>query len=219
MIDNYNKLSIGKFRELQNIDLQGMEDIDIQVSIISILNDMAEDDVINLPLPEYKKLAQATRFLSVPPQPLNTIPKKIVIGNREFYVVDDIRKMTAGQYIDYQNYLSHKSEDYLPHILSCFVIPKGEKYGDSDISEIIDLFNKELSIITALSISSFFLRKWESLTKATLTYLAWKMKRMMKKEQNPIVKEKMKEAMEKMTTFRSILNDGGGLLGLLGLKR
>ena len=39
MINNYKDLTIAKFQELQNID-SSMEEIDIQVAIISILTDL-----------------------------------------------------------------------------------------------------------------------------------------------------------------------------------
>lgn len=203
MIDSYNKLTIGKFIELQDMDYTGMSEIDIQVKIISILAEIDEDAVMDLPLPEYKELASATKFLSTPPKYEAKLPKKIVIEGREFNVVSDIKKMTAGQYIDYQTYIGLKDNKYLPHILSCFVIPKGEKYGDSNTEEIIQLFTDKLNILSALSISAFFLHKWQSLTKATLLYLTWKLKRMKKKEKNKEVKEKMEKAISLLNTIRS----------------
>lgn len=203
MIDSYNKLTIGKFIELQDMDYTGMSEIDIQVKIISILAEMDEDAVMDLPLPEYKELASATKFLSTPPKYEAKLPKKIVIDGREFNVISDIKKMTAGQYIDYQTYIGLKDNKYLPHILSCFVIPKGEKYGDSNTEEIIQLFTDKLNILSALSISAFFLHEWQSLTKATLLYLTWKLKRMKKKEKNKEVKEKMEKAISLLNTIRS----------------
>lgn len=214
MIDNYDKLPIGKFMELQAIDYANMEEIDIQVAIISILTDMDEDDILDLPINEYKKLAQATSFLTQPPKQNAQIPKKIVMDGREYYVISKVEDMSAGQYIDYQTYLGYKDDKYLPHILSCIIIPKGEKYGESDIATIIKTIQEELPITTATSISAFFLRKWELLTRGTLAYLVLKMKWKIWREKNPIVKEKMKEAMEAMVLLKSSLKNGGGLIGL-----
>lgn len=212
MIDSYNKLTIGKFIELQEMDYTGMSEIDIQVKIISILAEMDENSVMDLPLPEYKDLASATKFLSAPPKYEAKLPKKIIIEGKEFDVISDIKKMTAGQYIDYQTYIGLKDNKYLPHILSCFVIPKGEKYGQTNVEEIIQLFNEKMNILYALSISAFFLRKWQSLTKGTLRYLTWKMKRMMKKEKNKEVMEKMEQAISLLNTIRN----GVGLDWLYG---
>jgi hypothetical protein len=214
MINNYNQLPIGKFLELQAIDYTQSE-IDIQVEIISILADLTIDEVVTLPLTKYQELAKQTKFLTTAPEPSKKLPKKLRIGEKDFVVIDDVRKMTAGQYIDYQTYLTYKEEKYLPHILTCFIIPKGEKYGDTDVIELIDLFTEKLNIITALSISAFFLNKWESLTKTTLIYLEWKIKRVMKKEKNPQVKMKLEKAMKEIITFRNLIKGGGGLTGQL----
>lgn len=208
MIDNYNSLPLGKFMELQELDFTSMQEIDIQVSIIAILNDMAEEDVLELPITDYKKLASATRFLANKPTHNNKIPKKIKLDGNEYIVINDIKQMTAGQYIDYQNYISQKDEKLLPYILSCFIIPKGEKYGDSDINVVVENIKQHLSVTTALSLSGFFLKKWENLTRSTLTYLAMKMKIEMWKEKNPQTKKMMKEAIQKITTLRNSIKDG-----------
>lgn len=214
MIDNYNKLSIGKFMEIQDIDFTGMEEIDIQVSLIAILNDMTEDEVMDLPLNDYKDCVRKLKFLATKPEPKTKIPKAVKLDGKEYTVIKDIKEMTAGQYIDYQNYLSHKENKYLPHILSCFIIPKGEKYGDSNLMEIIEIIKTELPIGIALNMSAFFLKKWESLTKGTLTYLGLKMKWMMRKEKNQEVKKKMQMAIKKLTTLRNSIDSGVGLIGL-----
>lgn len=214
MIDNYNKLSIGKFMEIQDIDFTGMEEIDIQVSLIAILNDMTEDEVMDLPLNDYKDCVRKLKFLATKPEPKTKIPKAVKLDGKEYTVIKDIKEMTAGQYIDYQNYLSHKENKYLPHILSCFIIPKGEKYGDSNLMEIIEIIKTELPIGIALNMSAFFLKKWESLTKGTLTYLGLKMKWMMRKEKNQEVKKKMQMAIKNLTTLRNSIDSGVGLIGL-----
>lgn len=214
MIDSYNKLSIGKFIEIQEVDFISMEEIDIQATLIAILNDMTEEEVLELPLDEYKDYARKLKFLAVKPEHKAKIPKAVKLGGKEYTVITDIRKMTAGQYIDYQNYLTHKDNKYLPHILSCFLVPKGEKYGESDLSEIIETIKNELPINIALSMSAFFLKKWENLTKGTLTFLVWKMRWMLMKEKNQTLKKKMKMAIKELTTLRNSINNGVGLIGL-----
>lgn len=213
MIDNYKKLNVSKYIELQNIDIEGKEEVDIQVNILSILYDMSEDEILELPIPEYKKLVVGSSFLTTPPTPYDKIPDTIIINKKKYSVIKDIKKMSAGQYIDYQNYIKDKSPKMLPFLLSCFLIPNGKKYGDG-LEEVLEDINN-LSILDAISLSAFFLKKWESLTKATLIYLIWRMKWMMKKEKNPIVKEQMKIAVQKLTMLRNTIKDGVGLVGLL----
>lgn len=212
MIDSYDKLTLGKFLELRQMDITGMEEIDIQVNIIAILNDMDEDEVINLPLQEYQKLVRQSVFLTSQPTPQNKIPKSLKLNGKQYDVVSDVKDMTAGQYIDYQTYLGYKDEKYLPHILSTIIIPKGEKYGDTDILEVVKTIKEYLPISVAVSLSAFFLNKWQSLTKATLTYLILKMKMMMRREKNMRVKVQMRQALRRMTTLRNLIKDGDGLV-------
>lgn len=212
MIDNYKKLNVRKYIELQSIDIEGKEEVDIQVNILSILYDMSEDEILELPIPEYKKLVIGSSFLLTPPTPYDKIPDTIIINNKKYSVIKDIKKMSAGQYIDYQNYIKDKSPKMIPFLLTCFLIPNGKKYGE-DIEEVLEDINN-LSILDAISLSAFFLKKWESLTKATVTYLAWKLKRIAKKEKNPIVKEKMMKAVAEMNTLKTFIKGGGSLIGL-----
>ena len=212
MIDNYKKLRIKKYYELQDIDLKDREEIDIQVEILSILSDMTEDEIMDLPLPEYQKLVKASSFLSTSPTPTKNIPQYIIINGTKYRVLSDIKEFKTGQYIDYNNYL--KMDKNIPYVLSTLLIPYNKTYGDYNIMKTIEDISNHLSIIDALSLSAFFLRKCQSLTKATVIYLAWKLKRMAKKEKNPMVKEKMMKAVAEMNTLKTSIKDGDFLIGL-----
>lgn len=211
MIDNYDKLPLGKFLELRDIDMEGMGEIDLQVAIISILSDISEDDIMDMPIPEYKKLVSKTRFLTTQPTPQKKVPKTISMDGKEYDVILEVERMSAGQYIDYQTYIGYREERYLPHILSTIIIPKGEKYGQTDLASTIKTIEEHLPISVAVSLSAFFLNKWRSLTKATLTYLTLKMRLMMMKTKNKREKAMMRKAMREMATLKNSIKDGVGL--------
>lgn len=206
MINNYKDLTLEKYIELYELDICGMEEIDIQTSIISILSDMTADEILELPIPEYKKLAQQTAFMTVPPTVKSRKINKIYINGKEYTVLDKIDKMTTGQYIDYQTYLKKNDVKMLPYILSCLIIPKNEKYGDTDTIE--DM--KQIKVEEALTVSNFFMSKSLTSIKATLRYLEYMMKRKMKKVKDETMKQQMTEAMEKLHSLQSSLKNGGG---------
>jgi hypothetical protein len=206
MINKYHDLTIEKYIELYEFDIYGMEEIDIQSNIIAILADMTVDEVLDLPITEYKKMAQQTAFMRQPPQVKPRRISNITINGKEFNVLDRIESMTAGQYIDYQTYIQKGDVKMLPYILSCLIIPKGEKYGDSDTIEDI----KQMSVEEALTISNFFMKQSLSLIKNTLRYSEWLIKRKMKKVKDETIKQKMMEATEKLHLLRSSLKDGVG---------
>ena len=155
---------------------------------------MDENEVLDLSIPEYKKLAQGTEFLTKEPVLSKRLPNKFKINGNEYTLLKDVRNMTAGQYIDYQTYLSFNNIDkYIGDILTCFIIPSGKKYGDYDL-EAAKADIMQLSVEEALSIAGFFMKQSRSLTRATLIFLDWKMKRAMRKTKDETMKKKMEEA-------------------------
>lgn len=206
MINNYKDLTLEKYIELYELDIHGMEEIDIQSNIIAILSDMTVDDVLDLPIPQYKKLAQQTAFLTAQPQVKARKISKIYINGKEYNVLDKIEKMTTGQYIDYQTYLKKNDVKMLPYILSCLIIPSGEKYGDTDTIEQI----KQMTVEEALTISNFFMNKSLTLIKGTLRYLEYMMKRKMKKVKEETLKQQMTEAIQKLHSLQNSLKNGVG---------
>lgn len=216
MINNYKDLTLEKYLKLQDIDWTSMEEIDIQSTMISILSDMDINDVLDLPISEYRKMAEQLQFLTVEPKIKSHKIDKVKINGKEFYVLKDVKDMTAGQYIDYQTYIQNGDNKMLPYILSCVIIPKGKKYGEVDTIE--DMM--QLSVEEALTISNFFMNKSRSLIRGTLLYLEWMMKKKMKRMKDETMKEKMKEAVKEIHSLRNLTKDGDGFLALMRfLKR
>lgn len=211
MIDNYSKLTLEKYLELRGMETDGREELDLQVEVISILSDMSEDEILSLSLPEYQRLAAKTVFLTHEPKVSDRPPKTVKIGDRVYDVMKDIRHFTAGQYIDYQNHIKTDDiESNLPTLMTVFLIPKGKKYGDGyDIADILPDMGL-IPIETVLSLARFFFRKSRNLIDSTLTSLDWMMKRMERKEKDPMKKEKMRQAREGLRSLRSSVSVGDG---------
>lgn len=216
MINNYKDLTVEKYLQLQEVDWTSMEEIDIQSTMISILADMDVEDVLDLPITEYRKMAAQLQFMTVEPKVKPRKIDNVKINGKEFYVLKDVKDMTAGQYIDYQSYIQQNDIKMLPYTLSCVIIPKGKKYGEVDAIEDI----MQLSVEEALTIANFFMNKSRSLTRGTLLYLEWMMKRKMRKMKDETMKQKMEEAVKSIHSLRSLTKDGDGFLALMQfLKR
>lgn len=216
MINNYKDLTVEKYLQLQEVDWTSMEEIDIQSTMISILADMDIEDVLDLPITEYRKMAAQLQFMTVEPKVKPRKIDKVKINGKEFYVLKDVKDMTAGQYIDYQSYIQQNDIKMLPYTLSCVIIPKGKKYGEVDAIEDI----MQLSVEEALTIANFFMNKSRSLTRGTLLYLEWMMKKKARKMKDETMKQKMEEAVKSIHSLRSLTKDGDGFLALMQfLKR
>ena len=208
MIDNYNDLTIGKYQEIKAvIDGEVVEEYATNISLVAILADMTEDEVMSLDLKEYKVLNQKLTFLMEEP-PRRMVADKYKIGGFELETMLAVDKMTVAQYIDYQTFVKDVDK-YLVEILSVFLIPKGHKYNEGyDIIEVQKAIRDNLSIVDAMSLSAFFLLWSQSLMKATLTCLTKRLKKMKKKMKNPMEIQKMEEA------IANLENAGVGLHSL-----
>lgn len=204
-IKDFNTLPVGKYKEILKISKdQSLEEIDKQIKILSVLNDMTEDQILNLPLPEYHKLSAASAFLGMPsPEDHTRIADSYMYGELTLIPTKDIEKMTTAQYVDFQTF-SKDPERYLEHILSCFLIPKGCKYNQEyDIKEVQELIREEMSVSDALSLMAFFFSRLHS---SILNFLNSCMS-----EANQIQdKQRREEILEKIQQQMTLLRNGGG---------
>ena len=158
IIDSYNKLSLGKYMEIQEVSRnESLEDIDKQVQILSILTGVAEEEILHLPLPEYKELVVKSGFLD--PENINYHPvaKKYILGKFELIPCRDFRKIETCQYIDFQTY-APELDKYLVEFLSVILVPKGHRYNEGyDILEVQKAIREEMSVSDGVSLAGFFL--------------------------------------------------------------
>lgn len=212
MIDCYEKLSIGKFQDVQEILKTTDNEMEVKVELVAALNDMVTEDVLDLPLTTFNHLLQGIGFLFEEPKNRQVLPK-YNLGGMELETMLDIHNMTTAQFIDYQTYI-RDTDKYLVEILSVFLIPKGKKYCDGyDIIEVQNVIRENLSVVDAVSLSAFFLEWYKSLLKATHNSLVRRMKKMLKKEKNKEVREKL------METITHLERSGNGLVLLTEFQK
>ena len=171
IIDSFNKLTLGKYMEIQEVSRnESLEDIDKQVQILSILTGVAEDELLHLPLPEYKELVVKSGFLA--PENINYHPvaKKYILGKFELIPCRDFRKIETCQYIDFQTY-APDLDKYLVEFLSVILVPKGHRYNEGyDILEVQQAIREEMSVSDGVSLAGFFLTWCKKSIKDSLNY-------------------------------------------------
>ena len=209
----YYDLTIDKYLQIRQILIEHTgEDIEIQAELLAVLNECTVDDLLDLPLSEYKKKVRDIAFLSEPLDPKPQCPKSVTIDGEEYDVIRDVKKFTAGEYIDYETLI--KSENFyevIPNILACFIVPKGKNYGrDYDIMEVAEKIKNNLSIGFAMDVCFFFqMRSIRSINRM-LDYLVLTTKIQMRKASNRETKMKLKMAAQKIQELRDSFNDGPG---------
>lgn len=168
MINSWKTMPIGKYAEMYKI-ISSSEDEDTKVlRVAALCNDLTFDEVLNLPMDKASELVANVAFVYTAPEKVK--PKKeYVLNGRTYRVIKNYGEITTAQYINYQSIVTVLNEN-LPEFLSIFFVPKGKKYGDYDTDEVVEDIKTALSVEEALSLSAFFLKRWERSTMRTLFY-------------------------------------------------
>lgn len=221
MIDSYEKLTISKYKEILALDRNG-DAMEFLLDELEILSDYTVDELLTMPIPQFKELSKKSQFLREKPNFSSRCPKSIKINGEKYSIDTDVKNMSVGQYIDYKQYYKEPEDlmKNLDYIMTIFIIPSGHKYGDGyDLEALAKLIGENLSIQTAIQIRNFFFLKLEKSIKCFLTYLSLKMKREIRKTKNQETKTEMEKALKEIQGFQDLLKDGFLLTGVLGSEK
>ena len=202
IINNYADLPVGLYMDIIAVDRSPLGEFDKQVRIISILSGMAEADILALPIHEYKRIAAATEFLIHPCQE-GRMAKSYRLGDLVLVPTQDLTKITAAQYIDFQT-LSQEGEEKTVELCSVFLVPKGHKYADGyDIADVQDAIRRHLSVQDVVTLAAFFLRKYAESIGSSLTFC----KREIRRTKDPKAKAEMEAKLTEAETMLRQLAD------------
>lgn len=143
---------------------EGDDDVSRSIEIYSILSDDADkarDYLLNVPVGELSKELAKIKFVENSYQP--DVPEMEYSFNGKKYAVQyDVKKMTAAQYIDFQN-LQKDAQNNFKYLFMCFLIPKGKKYGeDYDVLALADELYDIIPITVVSDIMFFFVQLLKS---------------------------------------------------------
>lgn len=211
----YNKwsdISIKKFDEISNIlssmnNVNEDEALEININLLSILCDVSVEEIEDLPLTEFSKLVKQTEFLKEMPKV--EIKDNYVINGKKYVLCANVSKMTTAQYIDYQTLVKNADKN-VKELLSVFLIPKGKKYGEYDLEEVMNDIYNYFPIADARAVSFFFTLVLQSLTKATLISLERRTKKELKKTKTKEEKEKIEILLETIRLSKDSIPNGIG---------
>lgn len=207
IIDNYKDLPLGDYQDILSLCRdESLEELDRQVKIISILTGKTEDEILNLPITDYKTLSGKIGFLEQEVNKMQRIAKCYKLTRFELIPVTDIKKVITAQYIDFQTFHQAGMEEHFVEILSCLLVPKGKKYNqDYDILEVQDAIRKELNVYDAISLYAFFMISCRESIKGMLTFSLQEAQKIPNKEQRERTISQIQEQMKLLNTI------GGGL--------
>ena len=199
-IDNWRDLPLGVYLDILDVYADPLrEDIDKQVGALALLTGRTDKDILDLPIAEYTALSAKASFLQEVPEKYPRAAASYKVGDLELIPTKDFAHITAAQYIDYQTFVGAMPEDETNYVqvLSCFLIPKGNKYNDGyDMDEVRKAI-REIGVADVLGLTAFFFGKWAALIRSTRTYLC----RSIKREKDPEKREKMEARLKDLGRF------------------
>lgn len=212
----WEEVSLKKYKELMQFIKENvkMTDLDRSIEIYAILSDNrdeARDKLLNMPIDELGKELSKVQFI------INKYKSKIpeteyTIDGNKYTVQLNLKSMTAAQYIDFQNFYKDYEKNF-KYIFLCFLIPKGKKYGeDYDVMELADSLYDKIPVTIVTDIMIFFCRLLKGLTAATLISSIREMKKILKKEKDPVKKYQLRKMIvQARTTLSLVQNEIGSV--------
>ena len=151
---SWDDVSIGQYLEMENILKKEGDTLSKALDLLQILTGT---DYSKVPIDEYMEKVAELSFLQTD-VPTIDLPNEIVLNGRKYTLKNDVDKITASQFIDYNNYIQSEDNDKIIKIIGTFIIPKGHIYGDGYEFDTVMEDAKDIPLPIANSIA-FFLRK------------------------------------------------------------
>ena len=154
---NWEEITIGQFSELAKLEELELDGLELKINLISILSGEHIDTIEKLSIKDINHIYSKLSFFLNEDIP-NKIKKEISIDGIKYVSDLDIKKITAGQYIDLKVLLKDKKNiKYNIHdIMSLFYIPKGKKYDEIPRDEVANIFYNKMPITIAHNTAVFF---------------------------------------------------------------
>ena len=177
-------------------------ELDMNLAMVSVLSDMPIEDITNMEVNKLQEFINNLKFIETPYKP-KTPETTYNIGNKEYKVFFNVNKMTASQYIDFQNFYK-QYDDFMPNLAACFLLPNGKKYGeDYDPIDEAEFLNTHLTIDIFSDIMFFFVNLLQVSTLSTLHSSEREMKKRLRKTKDKLERRKLLKSL--IQTRRLIL--------------
>lgn len=159
----WNDITIEKYYKIK--DILEVQDEYTAFNIIECVYGVSFEDLKITDIPKY-----SIDFLEEGIKVKNNVPKNLVINGRKYDVDCDLTKVSAMQFVDFQNH-NKGAETRFEDALSVFVFPEGHKYNDGyDLKQVKDDL-LQLSIVDACTMSKFFFLQFRLFAETFRVYL------------------------------------------------
>lgn len=218
MITSYDTMPFGVYNAILDIlDDKDRSPLDQQVAIVAALCGCSEQDILDLPVPEFKTRTHALAFLEAPPpEPHPVRPAShIRLGVMDLRLVPP-EKMNTAQFVDFEQ-LVKAGRKAQARLIAVFLVPPGKTYGHTgdddphayDVDAVADAISRYLTVSQVEGTAAFFWTRWSRRLLRSLTSLTRVLERMARKIKDPALYSEMQQ---RLTHLRRL---GDGLTRLL----
>lgn len=206
IVDNHHALTLGMYERIREIFKNTEDELDRQVKTLAVLADVDEEDILSLPIDEYKRMVAASNFLGEIDPSSHRVAKSYNLGGFKLAPTTDYRKMITSQYVDFMELTKDDEPDeHIVELLSIVLVPEGKTYGKGyDIAEVQEAIRRHMPFADACSLLAFFLTQFRALIADSLRYSMEAARGMKDKE----MKAKMIARIKEVTTL--LQEDGDG---------
>ena len=154
----WRDINIKTFKKINEIIKdETLTDVEKEISLISIIFNLDEDDLYDMDLHTLKTYSDKIAFINTFEPDYGKCPRIERIGDVEVSVDYNLSHFTVAQYIDFMANIQSKERD-IARLLACILIPKGKKYNvDYDLEAFIKQIEINLNIYDAESMLFFYI--------------------------------------------------------------
>lgn len=197
--NNWDEITWKEYEQIEQIINTDIPSDYKAIHLISVLTNKTVEEIENLTVTQFSKLADNLQFLYTEPE-THTHQFEYTINGREYDFKGKIEEITTAQYVDYRAYIEEKD---VIKLMSIFLIPKDHEYNDgydmeqvrSDIGDMCWLDVRAVSFFFRLQLAAYILIMSRSLIKS--------MKKTMKNKTFKEKKEIKKQIKEMETSFNN----------------
>lgn len=145
--------------------------------LVAILSDEDVSVIRQIDLSELGKIRTALDFIFHPEQIEKRLPQFFKHKGKYYRVVSDVRKLTAGEYIDLSTYTKDGNDDNLHKIMALFCYPTDWLGRKKKKPENMDEILLDLPITVCYPVAVFFYQNYSNSLEAIQDYLMKQMEK------------------------------------------
>lgn len=100
----WDKLTLSQFYDIQDAVYDIDDPIEQQIRLLSIVNDIPEEELLSCPLSRLRELNHTIAFINRSPSPA-PLQYDYAVNGTTYRFTPNLADLTVAQYVDYQNYL------------------------------------------------------------------------------------------------------------------